>query len=37
MTEAVRRVILEFGGNDCDFNWAEISRKPMNRMSRKRR
>lgn len=21
-------VILEFGGNDCDFNWKEISEKP---------
>ncbi len=21
-------VILEFGGNDCDFNWAEISAEP---------
>ena len=21
-------IILEFGGNDCDFNWAEISAEP---------
>lgn len=24
-TEAV---VLEFGGNDCDYNWAEVSRMP---------
>ncbi len=23
-------VILEFGGNDCDFNWSEVSRSPEN-------
>jgi lysophospholipase L1-like esterase len=22
-------VILEFGGNDCDFNWEEISQSPL--------
>lgn len=21
-------VLLEFGGNDCDFNWAEVARNP---------
>jgi hypothetical protein len=21
--------ILEFGGNDCDYNWAEVSRDPF--------
>lgn len=21
--------ILEFGGNDCDFNWAEVSERPL--------
>ena len=21
-------VLLEFGGNDCDFNWAEVSKDP---------
>lgn len=20
---------MEFGGNDCDFNWKEISEKPL--------
>ncbi len=22
-------VLLEFGGNDCDFNWAEVARDPQ--------
>ena len=22
------RVVLEFGGNDCDFNWKEVSEEP---------
>ena len=22
-------VVMEFGGNDCDFNWAEISERPL--------
>lgn len=23
-------IIMEFGGNDCDFNWSEISKNPDN-------
>ena len=22
-------VFMDFGGNDCDFNWDEVSRKPL--------
>lgn len=22
--------IIEFGGNDCDFNWAEVAENPAN-------
>jgi hypothetical protein len=26
--EGADLVLLEFGGNDCDFNWAEVSKDP---------
>lgn len=26
-------VLLEFGGNDCDFNWAEVSKNPTGKHS----
>jgi len=31
--EGTDLVLLEFGGNDCDFNWAEVSKDPTGKHS----